>query len=153
VGEYIRIIRKPYEEPYLLNLVIQASNGVQENQLEFYDNAEALSHLANELEVFPRHNSQVFLWELGSERPEDRFAFYFRFRAFVVDSVGHCAIQLRFNNNEALPDRELSEFCIRAEPAQLNRLAQLLREFSKLKHEVLVWELDDGRLLEKANEA
>jgi hypothetical protein len=150
---YIRIVRKPYEEPYHLNLVIEASNGVQKGQLEFYDNAEALSHAANELEVFPRHNGQVFLWELGSERPEDRFAFYFRFRVFVVDSVGHCAIQLRFNNNEALPDRQLCEFCIRVEPAQLSRLAQLLKQFSELKHEVLEWGFNDGRLLGKADEA
>jgi hypothetical protein len=134
-------------------LVIEASNGAQKGQLEFYDNAEALSRVASELEVFPRHNGQVLLWELGSERPEDRVAFYFRLRIFVIDSVGHCAVQLRFNNNEALPDRELSEFCIRAEPAQLNRLAQLLKEFSKLKHEVLEWEGNNGRLLEKANEA
>jgi hypothetical protein len=150
---YIRIVRQPYEEPYHVNLVLEASNGAQKNRLEFYDNAEALSRLASELEAFPRHNGQVILWELGSERPEDRFAFYFRFRVFVVDPVGHCAIQLRFNNNEELPDRELSEFCIRAEPAQLNRLAQLLKQFSKLRHEVLEWELDDGRLHERAIEA
>jgi len=152
--QYIRITRKPYEEPYHLNLVMEASNGVQKAQLEFYDNAESLSTLAKELEVFPRHKDHAFLWELGSERPEDRFAFYFRFRAFAVNSVGHCAIQLRFNNNEALPRRELAEFCIRdVEPAQLNRLAQLLKQYAELKHEVLEWELDDGRLLEKRNEA
>jgi hypothetical protein len=81
-------------------------------------------------------------------------AFYFRFRVFAVNSVGHCAIQLRLNNNETLPHRELAEFCIRdVEPAQLNRLAQLLKQFAELKHEVLEWELNDGRLLKKRTEA
>jgi hypothetical protein len=153
VRQYIRVTRKPYEEPYNLNLVMEASNGTQTARLEFYDNADALSSVAKELEVFPRHKDHVFLWQLGSERPEDRFAFYFRFRVFAVDSLGHCAIHLRFNNNHALPDREVAEFCIHAEPAQLNRLAGLFEQFAKLEHEVLEWALDDGRLLEKRNEA
>ena len=151
--QYIRITRKPYEEPYHLNLVMEASNGIQTARLEFYDNADALPKVAKELEGFPRHKDHVFLWELGSERPEDRFAFYFRFRVFAIDSLGHCAIYLRFNNNDALPDREVAEFCIRAEPAQLDRLAGLFKQFAKLKHEVLEWELGDGQLLGKSIEA
>jgi hypothetical protein len=149
---FIRITRKPYEEPYHLNLLIEASNGSQCTRLEFYDNADCLSKLANALEGFPRHLTEVFLWELGSERPEDRFGFYFRFRAFVIDSAGHCAIQLRLSNNEELPDLERAEFCMRAEPEQFTRLGKLFREFSRLKHEVLEWEGDDGRLFVSRND-
>ena len=73
----IRITRYPYEEPYLIRLLIEASNGRVNGQLEFYTNPESLINLADELEVFPRFIPSEFLWELGSEKREDRFAFYF----------------------------------------------------------------------------
>jgi hypothetical protein len=149
---YIRITRHPYEEPYHINLVMEASNGKQKWEMEYYDNAESLITWAENLEVFPRHKDDVFLWELGSERPEDRWAYYFRFRVFVTDPAGHCAIQIRFNNNQNLPDREAVEFCIKAEAGQINRLGQLCRKFAELKHELLVWEGNDGRLYESRHE-
>src|SRR5512138_3138067 len=128
---FIQIYRYLYEEPYHLNLVMTSSNGRLQGRLEFYVNAEALLEWAKGMEEFPLHAKSVLRWEIGSENPDDRFAFYFRLRLFTVDSVGHCAIQLRFNNNEALPDREISEFCIQVEPSQINRLGRLLREFAK----------------------
>jgi hypothetical protein len=143
---YITITRIPYEEPYHIRLVIVASNGPSQGQLEIYINPEVFLSLADVLEAFPRHSSDVHLWELGSERPEDRFAYYFRFRLFTTDSTGHCAIQLRFNNNLGLPDREITEFCIEVEPASLTRLGTLIREFAQLKHEVLNWNLAEGKL-------
>ena len=142
----IKIIRHPYEEPYHLNLVMEATNGCLQGRLEFYCNASELIELADELETFPRHSSAEFLWELGSERPEDRFAHYFRLRLFTTDSVGHCAVQLRFNNNKDLPDREISEFCIKVEPSELKQLGKLVRKFSKLEHEALYWEPSGGQL-------
>lgn len=150
---HIRITRKPYEEPYHINLVLDVSNGKQKWGFEFYDNAESLHYLAENLEVFPRHKDDVFLWELGSERPEDRWAYYFRFRVFLTDAAGHCAIQIRWNNNQNLPDREIVEFCIKAEAGQINRLGQLCRRFAELKHELLVWEVNDGALYESKHEA
>jgi hypothetical protein len=150
---YIRITRYPYEEPHHLNLVMTASNGQLVGKLEFYLNADALTEWATELEAFPRHAKSVVLWELGSERPEDRFAFYFRMRLFTTDSVGHGAIQLCLSNNAALPEREVSEFCIRSEAAQINRLGGLLRQFSKLNHQVLDWSLTDGGLYESIQDA
>jgi hypothetical protein len=149
----IKITRYPYEEPHHLNLVIEATNGRLRGQLEVYINAKDLLELADELEAFPRHASAVYLWELGSEKPEDRFAHYFRFRLFTTDSLGHCAIQLRFNNNRDLPDREISEFCIPAEPSELNRFGKLVRKFARLEHEVLYWEPSGGDLFMTQKEA
>lgn len=150
---FIRIIRYPYEEPHHLNLVMSASNGHASGRLEIYLNAEDLLKWAEGMEKFPMHAQSVQLWELGSEYPEDRFAFYFRLRLFTVDSLGHCAIHFRFNNNAALPDREISEFCIRSEAAQVNRLGRLCREFAQLSHRVLYWSLTDGELYESIQEA
>lgn len=153
MNSWIKIIRYPYEEPYLLNLVMSASNGRQRGEIEFYSNADDLNEIADKLEEFPRHASDVYLYELGSERSEDRWAFYFRFRLCTIDSVGHCAIHLRFNNNRDIPDREITEFCIPAEPSAINRLGKLFREFAQLKHEVLYWNPVEGKLYKTQKEA
>jgi hypothetical protein len=149
----IRITRIPYEEPYHLRLLMRASNAHQCAEIEFYVNANDLVEWAAHLEVFPRHSTDVFLWEIGSERHEDRYAYYVRFRAFIYDGSGHCALQFRFNNNRELPDREIAEFCIEAEASQINHLGRLCRGFAEMMHEVLDWWVEDGRLYEAREEA
>jgi len=113
----IQIVRHEYEEPYHLNLVVKATNGNTAGNLEFYISADSLIEWADGMESFPVHQRSVYLFELGSERPEDRCAYYFRLRLFTTNSRGHCAIQFRFSNNLELPFRESSEFCIAAEAA------------------------------------
>ena len=130
-----------------------ASNGRQRGEIEFYVNADDLVEMANVLEQFPRHATHVYLFEIGSEKAEDRWAFYFRFRLCTTDSVGHCAIHLRFNNNRDIPDREISEFCIPVEAAPLNHLGKLLRNFAQLRHEVLYWDTNEAKLYETLSDA
>lgn len=139
MSPYIRITRIPYEEPHHIHLVWEVCNGNQKWNFDYYDNADSLIKFSEKLEVFPIHISDVFLWELGSEYPEDRWGYYFRFRTFVWNSVGHCAIQIRFNNNKILPYLEIAEFCIKVDAAEINRLGRLFRGFSELNHELLVW--------------
>lgn len=143
---YLHIRRHPYEEPYLLNLVIAVSSGTAYGEMECYINTQNLHDWAAHLEQFPRYNGDIFRAEVGSEYPEDRYAYYFRFRAITIDKVGHCALHFRFNNNSDLPDRLISEFCLKVEPAQINRLGNLIREFAEMKHELLVWTPEDGEL-------
>jgi hypothetical protein len=143
---FIRITRHPYEEPYVVNLVVAASNGRQHGQLEIYANADDLGVIANRLRGFPREPNDTLLWELGSERPEDRFAFYFCLHVFRLAANGSCAVGLRFNNNQPPPAREISEFSLEAWPADLDRLAGLLEQFAQLKHRVLEWDVTDGAL-------
>lgn len=151
VSSYLKVTRTPYEEPHHLNLLVQASNGRQTGELEIYAATEDLVRCADALSAFPRHATEVFLWEIGSERPEDRWAFYFRLRAFVAKPSGECALQVRFNNNQDLPAREITEFCLQAEPSQINRLGRLFQEYASLRHEVLVWSVVDGSLLTKSS--
>ncbi|HSB09836.1 MAG TPA: hypothetical protein VLM38_10160 [Blastocatellia bacterium] len=145
---FIRITRHPYEEPYHVNLVVAASNGRQLGELEIYANADDLAMIARELRGYPKRTGDIVLWELGSERPEDRFAFYYRLRVFQVAATGQCAVELRFNNNQAPPDREVVEFSIPALPSDLDRFAILLEGFSRLEHRLLEWSIDDGALRE-----
>ena len=85
----LTFVRIPYEEPYQINLLIKASNGHQGGELEFYDNAESLVLCANALEAFPKNNAYDVLWQIGSENPPDRVAYYFRFHAYLKESSNH----------------------------------------------------------------
>lgn len=140
---YIRIERIP-EEPYHVQLVWNASNGSISSCFEYYDNADSLKEIGRGLEEFPRHSKDVFLYEIGSEKPEDRFTYYFRLRAFTTDSRGSSAIQIRFSNNRDLPYREITEFCIQAEPSAINSLGKLFLEFGKLEQEYMAWSDSDS---------
>jgi hypothetical protein len=127
---------------------VVASTGRQQGELEIYANSVDLAVFATSLSGFPKRKDDVALWELGSERPEDRFAFYYRLRVYQVLTVGRCAIEVRFCKNSEPPDREVVEFSIDAWPADLDRLAMLLSRFANLKHRVLDWSLEDGELRE-----
>lgn len=147
---YLHLRCLSHDGPEEIKLVMNASNGSSSGCIEFYSHGDELVKWADHLERFPRHPTDVFLYELGSERPEDRWSCYFRFRAFLTDSVGHCALHFRFTNNRELPDREISEFCIRAEAASINRLGVALRTFSTLGHELLHWSPVECELVERA---
>jgi hypothetical protein len=70
-----------------LNLVVTASNGLVSAGLEIYANATDLGVYAQALRGVTNRTSEA-LWELGSERTEDNFAFYFRLRAYQVTMTG-----------------------------------------------------------------
>ena len=140
----IEIIRNPYEEPYHINLIFKASNGVSSGQLEIYDNADRLKQLAETLEDFPFKSKKSFLWELGNEEPDGNFAFYFKCEFSLIEGSSECLIRIRLNNNEDGFEKSISEFHIKCYPAELNKLGQLFREFSKLEKEKLFWNGNDG---------
>src|SRR6266567_3713694 len=101
----IRITRHLYEEPYHLNLHIEASNGRVNGTLEYYCNADDLKTLGKQLVDFTGSRSQAVIYELGSEKPNDRFAFFLSLRVRPVDSSGHCAVHVCMNNNQEPPSR------------------------------------------------
>ena len=137
---FIKIERVPYEEPYHVELHWQISNGNTTTTAKYYHNASKIEKIADHLEVFPRHSTDKFLYDFGSERHEDRHAYYFRFLVFLHNSRGGCSILFRFNNNRPLPDTEITEFCIqKTEPAAINELGKMFRRFSKLEDEVMIW--------------
>ena len=137
----LRITRTPYEEPYHVNLEIEASNTRQKGYLEYYSNASDLIEIGIALKDFPFLGADEYLYELGSEDPDDNFAHYLRLRFFKVLSSGASAIELRFSNNKRkAPHREITEFSIPCEVAGLNRLGKLFIKFGQLEHKVLEWD-------------
>lgn len=148
---FIQITRHLYEEPHHANLVILASNGLASGGLEFYVNTSQIKEIAQGLVSLPRLGRVNYLFELGSERPEDNFGFYFRLRAFgknmpiyADNSKTNCYIQLRMNNNDSMRDgflttAQLVDFTIEADFESVRNLGKSLTIFAKLKHQRLVW--------------
>lgn len=142
----IKITRFPYEEPYHLRLYIEASNGNLKGRLEYYCVADDLEKLGKKLGAYLGNQGESVVYELGSEGPQKRFAYFLSIKVMPLDLAGHSVICLHFNNNCLPPSSEISEFCIRVDVADINRLGSLLVGFGKLDHQVLYWSVKDGKL-------
>lgn len=137
----IQLKRYPYEEPYCLNIVVSATNGLFDGSLEFYCDTDDLINLGNALRVFPKKAPDEYFFELGSNKPEDNYAYYFAIHAYTTDRSGHSALQIVLDNNKSRPDEGSCCFSIKAEPSAINRLGELLLIFSNLEHLELNWSL------------
>lgn len=143
--EFIQITRHQFEEPYCLNLVIIASNGMASGGLELYMNPTRILEIGKALSQFPSHARSHYLFESGSESPEDRMGYYFRLRAYALNNKDKGAIQLRLNNNEKyFPDDkweapQLTDFHIRTSNENIRNLGKLFVEFSELNHRRIYW--------------
>ena len=115
--------------------------------LEYFCSANDLNDLGKKLLGFLGSRDEKVVYQLGSEKSEDRFAFFFRFEVISLDLAGHSAIRLRMNNNELPPATEVCEFCISTDVVDVNRLGNLLVAFGKLEHRILDWSVKDGKLL------
>jgi hypothetical protein len=62
---FIRITRYPYEEPYLLNLLVEASKGSICGGLEIYADAGDLADFARRLRQFPEHPADAAICDLS----------------------------------------------------------------------------------------
>lgn len=142
----IELVRIPYEEPYHLRLWIKASNGRLRGELEYYCNANDLRELGAQMRAYTGNREQDIVYQLGSEVPEDRCAFFLSLRVGAINSRGHCCVIIRLNNNEAAPHNEVTEFAIPAEVADINRLGELLTRFGELRHRRLDWRVTTGEL-------
>lgn len=149
----VELTRTPYEEPYHLRLLIVASYGRLRGELEYYCNADDLQELGAQMRAYSGSRDQEIVYELGSEKPEDRFAFFLSLRVQAINSRGHCCLSVRLNNNDPTPRREITELSIPAEVADVNRLGDLLMGFSQLRHHRLVWRVTTGELLEDGERA
>lgn len=151
---FIKVIRIPYKNPYHLKLRMVASNGRRTAETEFYVGTKALTDWAANLKKSTRQWDNTYIWQCGSELPEDKCAYYLMLRVITTGASGRpCTIHLRFKNNIAPTEREISEFRIQAEASALDRLGRLFREFARLEHEVLMWTPLEGKLFKTIAES
>lgn len=142
----IRIQRFPYEEPYHLQLQLNAENGRFSGGFDFYTGVPWLKEFAASLQDFPKCIGDEVQFVDGSPRKEDRTHRHLLIRAYTVGNLGRCAVQFTFNNHEEEPKEGSASFSISADAAAINRLGQLLEKFSELEHLELFWSPHEGEL-------
>jgi hypothetical protein len=142
----IIVKRYPYEEPYLTQLEFIVSNGIFSGHTNIYFNVEDLGKIGRALQSFPKNVDDEYIYEYGSEKPEERFYRHFWLKVYVVNSLGQCAIQFHINRNTEEPDEGICRFSILAEAAAVNNLGKLFEEFSRLKHLEFRWSQKESEL-------
>ena len=95
----IKLTRYPYEEPYHIQLLLEAGNGMQHASIEYYTNTQDMPKLGAALIQFPFNDTREHIYEIGSEDPATRCAYFIRLRFFLIRPTGTCGIEVRFNNN------------------------------------------------------
>ncbi len=137
----IKIQRIPYEEPHLLELHWTIHGEETASYFELYDNAKILNNLANALSDFPKHSADNYLYQLGSEKPEDNFSYFFSLNIFMRNHRGHDAgMDVRFVNYQEHADTRTVDFRLYTNAPQLRILGELFEKFSKLESEILFWD-------------
>ncbi|HEX4809576.1 MAG TPA: hypothetical protein VH325_11640 [Bryobacteraceae bacterium] len=147
-GSYLVVRRYPYEEPFHMQLEFSVSNGLFSGTTDIYCNVGDLKEIGNRLKSFPTRLGDEFRYEYGSEDPARRHYRYFLLRAYTIDNAGHCALQVKMNNNTREPHEGTCTLSIKAEAAALNRLGSLFLTFSQLEHLEFHWNLEDQELFE-----
>jgi len=137
----ILIERVPYEEPHHLELHWTIESDETSSRFELYDNATILSKFAKALKNFPNHSEDEFIYQIGSEKPEVNFAYFFRLHFFLKNHRGYDAtIDVRFVNNQQYADTRIVDYRLYSTTPRLRKLAKLFEEFSKLKSRILYWD-------------
>ncbi|MEZ5690995.1 MAG: hypothetical protein R3D71_04945 [Rickettsiales bacterium] len=147
---YLIIRRHLYEEPYHTQLEIIVSNGIFSGKIIIYVVVDDIKTIGQDLRKFPQKIGDECKFECGltNHSDEDKWAYYFLLRAYTTDFSGHCAIQFIIDLNEKEPEEAMCKFSIVAESAAINRLGELLEQFSELNHMELQWNLEGGKLYE-----
>jgi len=97
-GVQISII---YTDEHLIELRVQASNGVFAGQADVYANLEAMIEFAGVLRGFPTSHSNTREFELGTlDATSSGGGAGFRF--YCVDSVGHAIAEVRLRTDARL---------------------------------------------------
>ncbi|RLS42841.1 MAG: hypothetical protein DWH81_03675 [Planctomycetota bacterium] len=144
---YIEIQRVPYEEPYALCLMISVGNGSFSGSLEYYCNTSDLMEMGVAFESLQQQANHSYVYQRGSSNPEDRWAYFFHISVLVLDSSGHCHLNLEIDNNRTPPERASCSFVISTDVSAIKRLGRLLKTFAQLEHSILRWSDTEGEVV------
>ena len=118
----------------MLQLEVTASNDAQVGMQDFYAYPETLIEFGKNLANFPKSHSDVAMIEYGME-PD--YYCYFSLSAVVLNSRGHSALEIKFNNRLDPPVKAECHFFLPCEPATVNAFGQKLLDWSKRMEEPL----------------
>ena len=125
---YIKIKRIWTDSDEMLQLEVTASNDEQVSNQYFYVYPDDLANFWSELQNFPKSQADVVSLEYGED---PKFYCYFLLRAIVLDSVGHTAIEIKFNNRLEPPAKASGNFFMPSEAATVNEFGKNLCDWAK----------------------
>ncbi len=127
--QFIKIENMWEDSDGMLQIQIQASNGLMMATQDIYVYPKDLSAFAYELQSFPKNLQHKVTLELGSKDP--KYYNYILLRAAVHDSVGHSALEIEISNNLQPPARTEAHFYLTCEPALLNEVGHKIIGWTK----------------------
>lgn len=116
-GVHVSVI---YLDPSLLELRVQASNGVFAGQTDIYVNTEAPRALAANLNGFPTNKSDVRECQLGTFKSEMAGGGV-KLRFYCVDSLGHAAVEICLQTDGPPDVNNYARFHMPVEAAAVDR--------------------------------
>ena len=134
---YIHLQRLWTDSDEMLQLEVRASNDAQVGRQDFYVYPEALAGFGRKLMGFPKTVDDAVTIEYGAE---PNYYCYFRLSAVVLNSRGHSALEIEFDNRLAPPSKAECHFFMPCEPATANSFGKNLLDWSNNMEEPLHYE-------------
>lgn len=125
------------DEDEMLQVEVAASNNRLSAEQDFYVYPAELMRFSEQLQSFPSSLNDVVELRYGED---PKFYCFFLLRALVLDSVGHCAIELKFDNRSDPPLKAAASFFMAAEAASINSFGAGLQAWCNDMSEEFVYE-------------
>ncbi len=106
--------------------------------IELYGSSDIFSEFGTKLLDFPQSINDVIELEQGKDRIT---ADYLYLKAYISKSSGHSAINVVVNSAVGIPGPYRAEFGIVAEPAEINRLGQMLSGWDFQERPEMAWKV------------
>ena len=120
---FIEIERIWTDDDEMLQLDVRASNDSQVGKQDFYIYPEDFSEFGKKLQEFPKSTNDVAKLVYGED---PKYYCYLSLSAVVLDSVGHSAIEFKFDNRLDPPLQAQAHFYMQCNPATINELGKKL---------------------------
>jgi len=121
---------KPDNHFHYSEFAIKASNGITTSEIKFYTPSDFFKEFGTQLLDFPKSVKDEVV--LHIKEPYANI----KLRAYCHTPLGHCAIEVIFDNEEAAPKTMRCEFHILTIPGSVNRLGDRLRKWDFLNEEI-----------------
>ena len=120
---FIEIEKIWTDDDGMVQLELCASNDMQVGKQDFYFYPEGVSEFGARLQEFPKTQKDEISLEYGAD---PKFYCYFSLKALVLDSVGHSALEVKFDNRLDPPSQAQAHFFMKCEPATVNEFGKRL---------------------------
>lgn len=122
----------------LLELKIEAGNGINSTSIDFYTEEKELKAFATKLTTFPKTIDDKIKYEVGEIKAGSGW-YYLLLEVFCFERNGHSAIRVIVDNNEDIPYTNKTEFYITTVPASINHLGSMLNGWAPTFDDPFIW--------------